>query len=146
MADAELRQLKIKTGSLSRLTKELVLYEKEHKQEQGRVAAMKSNRADAHDIKHAVRSTRIPNNLMLCGLPEILSGNTVAVMQENVLSEAGMMIPDTRSRVEAALQDLTACMVRSVCKLFHAQASHDLMWLALSCSIPHLMHFFLLRT
>jgi MoaA/NifB/PqqE/SkfB family radical SAM enzyme len=55
-SEEELRQLKIKTGSLTRLTKELVLYEKEHKQEQARVAAMKAGNADAHDIKHAVRS------------------------------------------------------------------------------------------
>ena len=55
-SEEELRQLKIKTGSLTRLTKELVLYEKEHKQEQARVAAMKAANADSHDIKHAVRS------------------------------------------------------------------------------------------
>ena len=54
--EEELRQLKIKTGSLTRLTKELVLYEKEQKQEQARVAAMKADKADTHDIKHAVRS------------------------------------------------------------------------------------------
>lgn len=54
--EEELRQLKIKTGSLTRLTKELVLYEKEQKQEQARVAAMKADNADTHDIKHAVRS------------------------------------------------------------------------------------------
>ena len=75
-----------------------------------------------------------------------MSNNTTALLQENVLSEAGMMIPDTRSRVEAALQDLTACMVRSASKHFHPQASHDLIWLALSHSTPHLMHFFLLGT
>ena len=131
MADAELRQLKIKTGSLSRLTKELILYEKEHKQEQERVAAMKSDKADAHDIKHAVRSVSAPIVRMFCGLPATLSENTTALLQENVLSEAGMMIPDTRSRVEAALQDLTACMVRSVCKRVHTQARPDLFWLAL---------------
>ena len=54
MSEAEVRQLKIKTGSLTRLTRELVQYEKEHKQEQARVAAMKAANADSHDIKHAV--------------------------------------------------------------------------------------------
>ena len=33
-------------------------------------------------------------------------------LQENVLVEANMMIPDTRSRVEAALQDLSTHTVR----------------------------------
>ena len=56
MADQEeLRQLKIKTGSVKRLTKELAMYEKEHAKEKARVGKMKEDNADASDIKQAVR-------------------------------------------------------------------------------------------
>ncbi len=56
MDAADLRLLKIKTGSLNRLKKELGLYKQEEEQERQRVARMKSENADYHDIKHAVRS------------------------------------------------------------------------------------------
>jgi len=83
MADQEeLRQLKIKTGSVKRLTKELAMYEKEHAKEKERVGKMKADNADASDIKQA----------------------------ENVLSEAAMMVPDCRQRLETALADLVACV------------------------------------
>ena len=55
MDPADLRLLKIKTGSLKRLKKELVLYKQEEEQEIHRVARMKAENADTHDIKHAVR-------------------------------------------------------------------------------------------
>lgn len=54
MTDAEKRLLKIKTGSVVRLKKELGLYEKEQEQERQKVARMKEEGADSHDIKHAV--------------------------------------------------------------------------------------------
>mmetsp|Transcript_23771 Transcript_23771/g.61012 ORF Transcript_23771/g.61012 Transcript_23771/m.61012 type:complete len:112 (+) Transcript_23771:186-521(+) len=79
MAD-QVRQLKIKTGSVKRLRKELTMYEKEHEKELARVDKMKADDADPHDLKHA----------------------------ENVLSEAAMMLPDCRQRLEAALGDLVA--------------------------------------
>mmetsp|Transcript_38282 Transcript_38282/g.108226 ORF Transcript_38282/g.108226 Transcript_38282/m.108226 type:complete len:113 (-) Transcript_38282:487-825(-) len=78
MDQQELRQLKIKTGSVKRLRKELTMYEKEHTKEIGKVEKMKAENADSHDIKHA----------------------------ENVLSEAAMMLPDCRQRLEAALGEL----------------------------------------
>ena len=46
--------MKIKTGSVKRLAKELTLYEKEQLQESQRVADMRASGADAHDIQHAV--------------------------------------------------------------------------------------------
>ena len=52
--DAEKRLLKIKTGSVVRLKKELGLYEKEKETEAQRVARMKEQGADVYDIKHAV--------------------------------------------------------------------------------------------
>ncbi|BDA40373.1 probable tubulin-specific chaperone A [Coccomyxa sp. Obi] len=82
MDAADLRLLKIKTGSLNRLKKELGLYKQEEEQERQRVARMKAEDADTHDIKHA----------------------------ENVLEEATRMIPDTRQRLEGALQDLSNFM------------------------------------
>lgn len=54
MADAEKRMLKIKTGSVVRLKKELGLYETEKESEVQRVARMKEQGADKYDIKHAV--------------------------------------------------------------------------------------------
>ena len=59
MADAERRMLKIKTGSVVRLKKELGLYETEKESEAQRVARMKEEGADVHDIKHAVRPDQI---------------------------------------------------------------------------------------
>ncbi len=110
--EEELRQLKIKTGSLTRLTKELVLYEKEHKQEQARVAAIKAANADAHDIKHAVRSPAAQPSAICRSICAPYARRNDNGLQENVLVEANMMIPDTRSRVEAALQDLSTHTVR----------------------------------
>ena len=51
---AEVRSLGIKTGSVRRLGKELVMYRDEEKKEQGRVQKMKTDSADPYDIKHAV--------------------------------------------------------------------------------------------
>ncbi|CAK0787985.1 hypothetical protein CVIRNUC_011207 [Coccomyxa viridis] len=86
MADTEKRMLKIKTGSVVRLNKELGLYETEKEAEAKRVAKMRDEGADAYDIKHAV----------------------------SVLEEAKIMIPDTRQRLEGALQDLTGYVVGSL--------------------------------
>lgn len=55
MAAEEVKQLKIKAGSVRRLKKELVMYEKELEKEQGRVDKMKQDNADPYDLKHAVR-------------------------------------------------------------------------------------------
>ena len=54
MADTEKRMLKIKTGSVVRLNKELGLYETEKEAEAKRVAKMREDGADPYDIKHAV--------------------------------------------------------------------------------------------
>jgi tubulin-specific chaperone A len=62
MAD-QVRQLKIKTGSVKRLQKELILYEKEHDKEVAKVEKMKAENAEPHDLKHAVSDER-PNHQM----------------------------------------------------------------------------------
>ena len=48
------KQLKIKTGTLTRSKKELVMYEKEHEREQEKVKKMMADGADAADLKQAV--------------------------------------------------------------------------------------------
>lgn len=53
MADA-VKQLKIKTGSVGRLSKELFRYQEEELKEQKKVSDLKAGGADQHDIRHAV--------------------------------------------------------------------------------------------
>jgi tubulin-specific chaperone A len=78
------RALKIKCGSVSRLRKEIGLYEAETARENARVEAMRAAAACPHDVKQA----------------------------ENCAAESAMMIPDCRMRLEAALADLQAVVVR----------------------------------
>ena len=52
------RQLKIKTGSVVRLSKELGMYAEEQRVESSRVAGMRADNADSHDIQHAVSCYR----------------------------------------------------------------------------------------
>jgi len=76
------KQLKIKTGVVKRLMKELNLYRKEHEEQVIRVEKLKGEGADGADIRHA----------------------------ETVLKEAATMIPDAQTRMEksvAELKDLT---------------------------------------
>ena len=54
MAEAK-KQLRIKTGSVSRLRKEFGLYTEEVTKQQSQVDTLKEQGADPHDIKHAVR-------------------------------------------------------------------------------------------
>ena len=55
MATSEVRTLTIKTGSVKRLAKELVMYREEENREQTKLEKMKAENADPYDIKHAVR-------------------------------------------------------------------------------------------
>jgi Tubulin binding cofactor A len=52
---AEIRNLGIKTGSVRRLGKEMVMYREEEQREQTKVQKMKAENADQYDLKHAVR-------------------------------------------------------------------------------------------
>lgn len=59
MADeAQLKQLKIRCGTVKRLRKELDMYQKEKEQEEGKVRKLKEADADIHDIRYAVRHVR----------------------------------------------------------------------------------------
>lgn len=55
MSDGK-RQLKIKTGSVSRLRKELAMYEKELEQQKAKVEKMKADDPTQHSIKQQARS------------------------------------------------------------------------------------------
>ena len=57
---AEVRQLKIKTGSVLRLSKELTMYAAEQATETARVAKMRDDERDSHDIQHAVKNCISP--------------------------------------------------------------------------------------
>ena len=58
MSEAK-RQLKIKTGSVKRLAKEVVMYKKDEQTETDRVSRMKAAGGDPSDIKHAVRTMQL---------------------------------------------------------------------------------------
>mmetsp|Transcript_12241 Transcript_12241/g.23048 ORF Transcript_12241/g.23048 Transcript_12241/m.23048 type:complete len:107 (+) Transcript_12241:53-373(+) len=72
------RQVKIKTGIVKRLRKELAMYEKEKVQNDKRVEDMRASGADTYDVRQA----------------------------ERVADESAMMIPDCKVRFEAAFLDL----------------------------------------
>ncbi|XP_073511151.1 tubulin-specific chaperone A [Phyllobates terribilis] len=79
MADPRVRQIKIKTGVVKRLSKEKFMYEKEAKQQEEKIERMKSEGGDEYVIKK----------------------------QTEILQESRMMIPDCHRRLEAAHTDLT---------------------------------------
>ena len=85
MADNKeaLRALKIKTGVMTRVRKELAMYEQEVKTETEKLEAMKAEGRDPHDVKQ----------------------------QDQVLGESTMMIGDCKSRMESAFNDLLAAVV-----------------------------------
>jgi len=76
--DARLRTLKIKSGIVKRLAKEVTAYEKETVQEQERLQKMKDKDEDEYNIRQ----------------------------QEKVLQESQMMIPDCRKRLQTAYDEL----------------------------------------
>lgn len=70
MADPRVRQIKIKTGVLRRLTKEKTSYEKEIDQQKLRIEKLRGEGKDEHVLKK----------------------------EEEVLQESAMMIPDSHRR------------------------------------------------
>lgn len=78
MADT-VKQLKIKTGSVGRLRKELSLYKEEEAREQENVHKLKAAGADQHDIKHAVRVSACRSSAVLHrhGIRTVLIQNDV---------------------------------------------------------------------
>ncbi|XP_013789842.1 tubulin-specific chaperone A-like [Limulus polyphemus] len=78
MADPRLKQIKIKSGVIKRLSKEKNMYEKEAEQEKRKLEKMKAEGKDEYDIRK----------------------------QEEVLQESLMMIPDCQKRLNTAYTDL----------------------------------------
>ncbi|XP_075711002.1 tubulin-specific chaperone A [Rhinoderma darwinii] len=78
MADPRVRQIKIKTGVVKRLSKEKLMYEKEAKQQEEKVERLKREAGDEYVIKKQIE----------------------------VLQESLMMVPDCHRRLEAAHTDL----------------------------------------
>ncbi|OWF54046.1 tubulin-specific chaperone A-like [Mizuhopecten yessoensis] len=82
MADPNMKQLKIKTGVVKRLTKEKYSYEKEVVKQEEHIEKMKADGKDPYDIKK----------------------------QGEVLDESKDMIPDTKRRLTKGLEDLQKYM------------------------------------
>lgn len=59
MSEADKRSLKVKTGVVKRLAKEMGMYEQEVEAEQAKVQSLKDQGADPHDIKYAVSKAPI---------------------------------------------------------------------------------------
>jgi len=76
--DPRIRQIKIKTGVVKRLTKEKEMYEKEAIQIAGKIEKMKDDGKDEYDIKK----------------------------QNEVLNESRSMVPDTVRRLKVAYGEL----------------------------------------
>merc|ERR1739848_165466 len=72
------RQVKVKTGVVKRLRKELAMYQEEKVQNDKRVEDMRASGADTYDVRQA----------------------------ERVADESAMMIPDCKVRFVAAFLDL----------------------------------------
>ncbi|GMH37074.1 hypothetical protein BSKO_04947 [Bryopsis sp. KO-2023] len=93
MSAQELRQLKIKTGSVKRLRKEMDYYAKEVQEEHEKVEKLKSQGVDPPNLQQA----------------------------EMVLAESKAMIPDTKQRLEAAIADLKKFLEESEKELSGAE-------------------------
>ena len=116
MTDAT-RTLKIKTGSVARLAKELGLYSQEAASAADKVAAMRAAGEDAHDVKHAVSGWWWWWFLIWWERVGASSLNALCLPhpphpQENVAAESALMVPDTRTRLEAAVEELKKALVR----------------------------------
>ena len=78
------RALKIKTGVLTRVRRELAMYSDEVAKETAKLETMKAEGRDPHDVRQ----------------------------QDQVLGESAMMIGDCKTRMENAFNDLLAATVR----------------------------------
>lgn len=130
MSDADKRTLKVKTGVVKRLRKELEMYAAEVEAESAKVQKLKDEGADLHDIKYAVSNVHTTANTCNCwcalefsicqhatacmpDIPAQISGSSMlACVQENILAESSAMLPDTRQRLEDALRELQGVVVR----------------------------------
>ncbi|XP_002731209.1 tubulin-specific chaperone A-like [Saccoglossus kowalevskii] len=81
-ADPRIRQIKIKTGVVKRLTKEKAMYEKESIEQAAKVQKMEDEKKDEYDIRK----------------------------QKEVLQESKQMIPDCEKRLRKAHSELTTML------------------------------------
>lgn len=82
MSAEQLKALTIKRNAVKRTTKEFLYYFKEKDAEEGKLAKMRADGADAYDIKQ----------------------------QENVVQESTVMIPERRKSLESLLADLKTAL------------------------------------
>ncbi len=114
MSQAEvIRTLKVKTGALKRVQKELSMYEKERDKEQARVEKLRADNAEPHDLKQAVRGgggmivRQIKQDAGRSVLPSVLqehSGRehgTRKAQEVGPRSEGGGELSRTRSTLHA---------------------------------------------
>ena len=76
------KKLKVQTNVVRRMLKEVSAYEKEVLENEKKVQKMRDDGKDEYDIKK----------------------------QEEVLAESYMMVPDSKNRLEAAVQELQSCI------------------------------------
>ena len=81
--DSRNKKLKVQIGVVKRLKKEVESYEKEVLVNEAKVQKMKDEEKDSYDIKK----------------------------QEEVLQESYMMIPDSKGRLDTAIEGLQSCLV-----------------------------------
>ena len=94
-----------------RIQKELVAYEKEVVEQAAKVQRMRDEQQDEYDIKKQVCGFQ---HLLDCHSHVILLGPGKCLnLQTEVLAEGEMMIPNTKQRLTATADDLSAFLVRS---------------------------------
>ncbi|KAL6513538.1 hypothetical protein OROGR_021024 [Orobanche gracilis] len=104
---ATLKNLKTKTDTCKRIQNDLDSYEKEVEREAAKTADMKDKEADPYDLKQQ-ENVLAESRMMIPDTRQRLEKalNDLNDILENVLAESRMMIPDTRQRFEKALNDL----------------------------------------
>lgn len=111
---AAAKQLRIKTGVVTRLEKELLRYHEEHAAQTAKVEAMRASGAEEHSIKKQV-SARWREAWGMLTQPTLCIPHPG--MQIEVLGETETVIPDTIRRLEKAVEDLREAVVRRRCAL-----------------------------
>ncbi|KAI9105957.1 tubulin-specific chaperone A [Phlyctochytrium arcticum] len=79
---SNLKQLKVQTGALKRINKDLLYYKKEYAAQEARIAKLVADGADEHDVRK----------------------------QQEVLEETNQMLPDCRRRITSAHNDLLSTL------------------------------------
>jgi hypothetical protein len=108
------KQLRIKTGVVARIEKELTRYHEELAAQRNKIQKMEENGEDEHDIRkqasvdYCVRPDSAASFSCL-SLEKIPVPHTV--LQKEVLEETETMIPDTMRRLNKSIEDLQEYIV-----------------------------------